>query len=206
MPNKAKYVFLLSLCIALCLVFVSCDASKQGEIQEITSQTTTSTSEMKITENVSTTLPEFTGNKDFWWNVWYGQVPYKNGEGGITFEVLSNPFRLGDSYENLGVRVISIDPELYIANYAPYLNLEKKINGEWVRLEVNYGPHFNGSEDEVARNRRYEFLETYHTYHMLECQIIPELSVGEYRFIVYIITEQPFTHVRQYYIPFEVVE
>ena len=207
MRKSVKWFFLTVICFALCLSAVSCRAADHGELSETTWHTSAPIPETQsTTEIVATTIPEFTGNKDFWWNSRYGQVPYENGEGGITFEVLSNPFRLGDSFENLGVRVVDIDPELWISKYAPYLNLEKKIDGEWVRLEVVYGPYYNGSKDEFGRDRRYEFVETYHTYHMLECQIIPELSVGEYRFIAYIQTGMIPDHVRQYYIPFEVVE
>ena len=178
MRKSVKWFFLTVICFALCLSAVSCRAADHGELSETTLHTSAPIPETQsTTEIVATTIPEFTGNKDFWWNSRYGQVPYENGEGGITFEVLSNPFRLGDSFENLGVRVVDIDPELWISKYAPYLNLEKKIDGEWVRLEVVYGPYYNGSKDEFGRDRRYEFVETYHTYHMLECQIIPELSV-----------------------------
>ena len=211
MHNHLKRTVLFTICLAFGLCTVSCRTLKHVEQRETADQTSISILAQKDTfETSSTTIPSFSGNKDFFWNTRYEQIPYQNGEGGITFEVLSNPFKLGDSFDNLGVRVVDIDPNLWISNYAPYLNLEKKINGEWVRLEIVYGSYYNGSKDEFGRNRRIELLEVYNVYHMLDCQIIPELTAGEYRFIAYIIPNDEIlgmpTAVRQYYIPFEVVE
>ena len=214
MRNKFKRIFLIAICLALCLGAASCREPEQAEPQETTEQTT---AEATVQTTVQTTAVTFTGNKDFFWNTRFDHRSYQNGDG-ITFELLSDPFRVGDSYENLGVRVVDIDSELYICSYGGYLNLEKKIDGEWVRLEVIRGPYFNGSEDEVGRQRRDELLDQYSVFHMLECEIIPELTAGEYRFVAYFMTGAVRTNaqgvlqpgipeeIRHYLIPFEVVE
>jgi len=158
--------------------------------------------------------PEFRGNEDYF--SFAEQIPYENGDG-ITFEVLSDPFKLGDSQEKLGVRIVSIDENLYIMGQGPRINIEKKINGEWVRLEIDFGEHSKstGSADEGGQNRRNEILNHYNIYHLFDCEITPALSAGEYRFIAYFYVKRGWDmdaiekgtgEVRQYHIPFTVTE
>ena len=156
-------------------------------------------------QDTATAEPEFRGNEDYF--SFAEQIPYENGDG-ITFEVLSDPFKLGDSQENLGVRIVSIDENLYIMGQGPRINIEKKINGEWVRLEIDFGEQSksNGSADEVGRNRRDETLNHYNIYHLFDCEITPALSAGEYRFVAYFYVKRESAEVRQYHIPFTVIE
>ena len=223
MRNKLNQIALIVISCAMCLGAVSCRTAGQIETQETTvpiyktQDTTQNSSEIQDATKISTTeMPTFTGNEDFFWNTRFNHNSYQNGDG-ITFELLSYPFKLGDSYEKLGVRIADIDSALWISSYGTYLNLEKKIDGEWVRLEVIRGPYANGSEDEKSRQRRDELLSQYSVFHMLECEIIPALSAGEYRFVAYFVTGMVQINangaetgspeeVRHYYIPFEVVE
>ena len=197
------------------IVLVTLLLSACGRMVEGTEKVSTSISTVSITNNSSQTIsttqttavaePEFSGNDDFF--NYTEHVIYENCDG-ITFELLSSPYKLGDSLDYLGVRVVGIDEKLYILNQSPYLNIDKKINGEWVRLEINYGENAkaNGSVDEVGRNRRSEVLSKYNVYHMFDCEIIPALTAGEYRFVVYFHVGKGNSEIRQYYIPFEVVE
>ena len=220
MRNHLKRISLTAICFALCLGVVSCRTPDQTEIQETTvsipktqDAAETSSASQNTNEISTTTMPTFVGNKDYFLNHPYDHLPYQNGDG-ITFELLSNPFKLGDHFENLGVRITEIDSSLYIYGYAGYLNLEKRIHDEWVRLEVIRGPYENRSFDEVARNRRKELLDRYSIFHMLECEIIPELTAGEYRFIAYFVVGKVVKEgypvspeeIRHYYIPFEITE
>ena len=201
---KTKW-FKLSLILLAALLLTACGDAKNSADEKHSSQSASASPVTSAdTPQVSVTAePDFSGNDDYF--SYAEQVPYENGDG-ITFEVLSNPYKIGDSYENLGVRVSAIDETLYIASYAGFLNIEKKINGEWVRLEVITGSHANGSADEKGRNRRYELLDKYSVFNMFDCQIIPELSAGEYRFVAYFQIGVTYPETRRYYIPFTVTE
>jgi len=207
MTTKKTKWFKLGAVLLASLLLSACgntgDNTEQTNLPQSTSTPAVTSTADTTSQDTAPEEPEFRGNEDYF--SYAEQIPYENGDG-ITFEVLSNPYKIGDSYENLGVRVSAIDETLYIANYAGFLNIEKKINGEWVRLEVITGSHANGSADEVGRDRRYELLDKYNIFNMFDCQIIPELSAGEYRFVAYFQIGMTHPETRRYYIPFTVIE
>lgn len=204
LQTKFKKVKLVSTSLKISDEYTA--VAKKSAITDSTSQA------ISATQSTTTAEPEFSGNDDYF--NYTEHVIYENGEG-ITLELLSNPYKLGDSLENLGVRVVSIDEKLYIHYQSPYINIDKKINGEWVRLKINRGENakVNGSFDEVSRNRRNEILGQYNVYHMFDCEITPALTAGEYRFIAYFSVgtgtasvDKGNVEIRQYHIPFEIVE
>lgn len=134
-------------------------------------------------------------------------VPYQNREGGFTIEPLQSTYFATDMGATWGIDIISISDDITILGYAPELNMDKKIDGQWVRQALL-------DPDRVYEGRAYRVGSATLKENLLneEFTISPSeaavaIDAGEYRFIFYVYVKQDGKEEsRMYYIPFEVVE
>ena len=221
-----KYVKLL-LGILLPLFLISC---QRDFSVEQTTETLSDTESISVTQTLSEDVIEFAGGFAYQSDLTkYGVaalefykwrqtgnpdllsaecVPYSSNEGGFVIEPLQKVYSAKDSDVSWGIDIVDISDDIRILMYADALNVDKKIDGQWVR-QVLLDPEravLPGTKPmDIPEYLKRDILNNVFTISLDEAAF--EIEPGEYRFIFYVGVEaNGQKEYRMYYIPFEVVE
>lgn len=132
-------------------------------------------------------------------------VVYHNNEGGIIFEPLQKTYSAKDRDAKWGIDVISISDGVQIMSYSDALNIDKKVDGQWVRQTILDTDRVVHSDTRAHGIQNQKVLDAVFSVSLDE--IAFELEPGEYRFIFYaFVTAEKKAAYSMYYVPFEVTE
>ena len=147
-----------------------------------------------------------TGNPD--WrssNIQSAYVAYHGNEGGIVFEPLQKTYSAKDRDATWGIDALSVSNDILVLACSDELNIERKLDGQWVRLALLDPDRVLEPGIIPIGNRNKKIVDTVFTISLDEAAF--EIEPGEYRFIFYAyVSANKKIENRMYYIPFEVIE